>query len=84
LWPLAYFLPDLIPGTCTDTLQSHKPKKDVGRYTPLTPALGRQRQEDLREFKASLVYRVRSRMAGATQRNPTSGEDIKIQVNKYQ
>ena len=29
--------------------------------TPLIPALGRQRQADLYEFKASLIYRVSSR-----------------------
>jgi hypothetical protein len=37
---------------------------------PLVLALGRQRQEDLCEFKASLVYRASSRIARATQRNP--------------
>ena len=36
--------------------------------TPLIPALRRQR--DLCEFQASLVYRVSSRTARATQRNP--------------
>ena len=30
-------------------------------HTPLIPALGRQRQVDICEFKASLVYRVNSR-----------------------
>ena len=35
---------------------------------PLIPALGRQRQAN--EFKASLVYRVSSRKARTTQRNP--------------
>jgi hypothetical protein len=29
-------------------------------HTPLTPALRKQRQADLCEFKVSLVYRVRS------------------------
>ena len=39
----------------------------------LIPALGRQRQVDLSEFEASLVYRVSSRRARAvTQRNPVS------------
>ena len=38
----------------------------------LTPALRRQRQADLREFEASLGYRVSSRTAKATQRNPVS------------
>ena len=36
---------------------------------PLIPAFGRQRQEDHHEFEASLVYRVSSRTAKATQRN---------------
>lgn len=34
------------------------------------PSTRRQRQADLHEFKASLVYRAISRTAGATQRNP--------------
>ena len=38
----------------------------------LIPALGRQKQENLCEFEASLVYRVSSRTARATQRNPVS------------
>jgi hypothetical protein len=38
--------------------------------TPLTPALERQRQPDLWEFEASLVYRVSTRTARATQRKP--------------
>jgi hypothetical protein len=39
---------------------------------PLIPALWKQRQEDLCEFKTSLVYRVNSRTDRATQRNPVS------------
>jgi hypothetical protein len=39
---------------------------------PLVLALRRQWQVDLRELKASLVYRVSSRTAKATQRNPVS------------
>jgi hypothetical protein len=35
-------------------------------HTPLTPALRRQRQADLYEFEASLVYRASSRTARAT------------------
>jgi hypothetical protein len=35
---------------------------------PLIPSLGRQ----ISEFKASLVYRVSSRTASATQKNPVS------------
>ena len=34
---------------------------------PVISALGRQRQEDLSEFEASLVYKVSSRTARATQ-----------------
>jgi hypothetical protein len=43
--------------------------------------LGRQRQEDLCEFKASLVYRVSSRTARATQKKLCfRGEKIGIEV----
>ena len=35
-------------------------------HTPLIPALRRQRQVDFYEFKASLVYRVSSRIARRT------------------
>ena len=39
----------------------------------MIPALRKQRQEDLCEFEASLVYRVSSMTARAvTQRNPVS------------
>ena len=37
-------------------------------------ALGRQRQVDFHEFEASLVYKVSSKTARATQRNPVSGK----------
>ena len=37
---------------------------------PLIPALRRQRQMDLCQFKASLIYRVSSRTARAIQRSP--------------
>ena len=37
---------------------------------PFVPALERQRQVNLCEFEASLVYRVSSRTARDTQRNP--------------
>jgi hypothetical protein len=51
----------------TDTTKSLQTRcKD----TPLIPALGRQRQVDLCEFEASLVYRMSSRTARAIQRNP--------------
>jgi hypothetical protein len=38
----------------------------------LIPAPGRQRQVDLREFKASLVYRVSAGTARAVERDPVS------------
>lgn len=42
-------------------------------HTPSIPALGRQRQADLCEFKARLVYKVSSRTASKTiQRNLVS------------
>ena len=39
---------------------------------PFIPALGRQRQADLCEFRVSLLYGVSSRTAKVTQRNPVS------------
>jgi hypothetical protein len=41
-------------------------------FTPLISELRRQRQADLCEFKASLIYRASSRTGRATQRNPMS------------
>jgi hypothetical protein len=38
----------------------------------------RQRQADLCEFETSLIYRMSSRTARATQRNPVSRKKIKI------
>ena len=53
-------------------------------HTPLIPALGRQRQADLCEFKDSLVYRVSSRTAKDTQRNPVSkNQNIKIKEIEF-
>jgi hypothetical protein len=50
---------------------------------PLISALGRQRQADLCEFKASLVYKVGSRTTIATQRNPVStNKQTNKQTNK--
>ena len=51
-------------------------------HIPLVLALRRQRQADLCEFKASLVYRESSRTARATQRNPVSQNKTKKE-NKY-
>ena len=56
----------------------------VQTCTPLIPALGKQRQADP-EFEASLVYRVSSRTARATQRNPVlkkTNKQINKQTNK--
>ena len=39
---------------------------------PLLPAIRRQKQMDLFEFETSLVYRVSSKTARTTQRNPVS------------
>jgi hypothetical protein len=37
---------------------------------PLMPVLGSQRQADICEFEASLVYSASSRIASVTQRTP--------------
>jgi len=39
-------------------------------HTPLIPALRRQRQVELCEFEASLLYKASSRTARATQTDP--------------
>jgi hypothetical protein len=44
--------------------------------TPLILALGKQSQAEIAEFKDSLVYKVSSRTARATQRNPVSKKKI--------
>ena len=41
-------------------------------HVHLIPSPRRQRHAELCEFKASLVYRARCRIARATQRNPAS------------
>jgi hypothetical protein len=53
-------------------------------YRPLIPALRMQRQVDLCEFEASLVYRASSKTAWAvTQSNPVSNlKKKKVQTNK--
>jgi hypothetical protein len=48
----------------------------------LMPALGKQRQINLCEFKASLVYRVNSKTAKATQRNSVSKNKTKQNKTK--
>jgi hypothetical protein len=49
---------------------------------PLIPALGRQRQEDLCEFRVSLVYRVSSKTSRVTQRNPVLENKIKQKIKE--
>ena len=49
--------------------------------TPLIPALFRQRQKDICEFKASLVYKVNSSIARVTQRNPVLKTQTKPNEN---
>jgi hypothetical protein len=58
------------------TAVKNKESSQVGWCTPLIPALWRQRQEDLYEFEASLVYKVSSRttLRTVTQRKPVSRE----------
>jgi hypothetical protein len=48
----------------------------------LIPALRRQRQAECNEFKASLVYRVSSRTARVTQRNPVSKKTKQTKIRK--
>ena len=50
-------------------------------HTPLIPALEKQRQVDLCEFKTSLVYGVSSRTAKGTQRNPVLKNKSKTKQN---
>jgi hypothetical protein len=54
--------------------------KKITQARQLNPALGGERQADLSEFEASLIYRVSSRTARATQRNPVSKKD---KTNKF-
>ena len=59
----------------TQITSKHEEQKQQpgGGGTPLIPVLGRQRQEDLSEFNASLVYKANSRTARTvTLRNPVS------------
>ena len=65
-----------------DFREGKKERGRGGRKQPLIPALGRQRQVDLCEFEASLVYRVSSRTARATKMSPVSINQTKTKVNQ--
>jgi hypothetical protein len=49
----------------------------------LIPVLGRQRQVDLSEFQASLVYRASSRIARATWRNCLKKNQNKTKIDFF-
>jgi hypothetical protein len=49
----------------------------------LIPALKRQRQVDLCEFQASLVYRSRSKSVEVSQRNPASKMWVRRKSAKF-
>ena len=54
-------------------------------HTPLISAHGRQRQADLCELKDSVIYRVSSRRAKDTQRNPVSKiQNLKIKIKEIE
>jgi len=48
----------------------------------LIPALRRRQGRQISEFEASLVYKVNSRKAEATQSNPVSKDKTNKQTNK--
>ena len=50
---------------------------------PLIPAFRRQRQANLSEFEANLVYRESSGIARVTHRNPVSKKPKKQTNKKY-
>lgn len=58
-------------------LQKEKQESQESQWcSPLIPALMRQRQVRS-EFKDSLVYTVSSKIAGATERDPSKYKQIK-------
>ena len=48
----------------------------------LIPACGRQRQADLCEFEASLVYKSSSRIAKGTHKRPYLEKQTNEQINR--
>jgi hypothetical protein len=69
----------VLPSLKRDILRTHK--TDRRWWTPLIPALGRQRQMYLFKLKASLIYRVSSRTSRAIERYPVFKNKHK-QTNK--
>ena len=51
-------------------------------HTPLIPALGKERQTDFCEFKASLVYRASSRTGSKATEKPCLQKQKEKQTNK--
>jgi hypothetical protein len=72
-----------VTNTCTIAVLIKTDFLDQWQRRPLIPVLRRQRQT-LSEFEARLVYRVSSRTARATQRNPVlkNQNQTKIKQNK--
>jgi hypothetical protein len=58
-----------LEATCNISMQQYGKFVQATVEHPLIPALGRQRQANICEFKASLVYRASIRIARATPRN---------------
>ena len=64
--------PGSIPSTHVVAKTCLRPGVVLHAFNPSTHSLGRQRQGDFCEFKASLVYRASSRRAGTKGRDPVS------------
>ena len=68
------------PGSNILTLSPHRGALLAWQWA--IPALGRQRQADIHEFEASLVYRASSKLARDTEKNPHSPKTNKKQNKK--
>ena len=70
------------PSTYLKFIVELKLKRSAGQWwhIPLIPALG-EAEASRSEFMANLAYKVSSRMASTTQRNPVS-EKIESKINK--
>ena len=67
---------------CDDNFNLKIEKRWAWWCTPLIPAFGKQKQEDLCEFKASFVYKASSRTTRDAQRNPVSKKKKKRKKRK--